>query len=53
MELIRQEIDGKPMQSRMVSAILLGTVIAVPKGRTSAARSSTCRSATRRRRPDA
>jgi len=32
-ELIRREIDGKPVQSRMVSAILLGTVIAVPKGR--------------------
>jgi hypothetical protein len=30
-ELIRQEIDGKPVQSRMVSAILLGTTIAVPK----------------------
>ncbi|PYR60767.1 MAG: hypothetical protein DMF91_11445 [Acidobacteria bacterium] len=29
--LIREEIDGKPIQSRMVSAILLGTVIAVPK----------------------
>lgn len=32
-ELIRQEIDGKPIQSRMVSAILLGTTIAVPKGK--------------------
>ena len=32
-ELIRQEIDGKPVQSRMVSAILLGTTIAVPKGK--------------------
>jgi hypothetical protein len=31
--LIRQEIDGKPIQSRMVSAILLGTTIAVPKGK--------------------
>ena len=31
-ELIRREIDGKPVQSRMVSAILLGTVIGVPKG---------------------
>ena len=30
-ELIRQEIDGKPVQSRMLSAILLGTTIAVPK----------------------
>jgi hypothetical protein len=32
-ELIRREIDGKPVQSRMVSAILLGTTIAVPKGK--------------------
>ena len=32
-ELIRKEIDGKPVQSRMVSAILLGTVIGVPKGK--------------------
>jgi len=32
-ELIRKEIDGKPIQSRMVSAILLGTVIGVPKGK--------------------
>ena len=32
-ELIRREIDGKPIQSRMVSAILLGTSLAVPKGR--------------------
>jgi putative heme-binding domain-containing protein len=31
--LIREEIDGKPIQSQMVSAILLGTVIAVPKGK--------------------
>lgn len=31
-ELIRQEIDGKPVQSRMVSAILPGTTIAVPRG---------------------
>jgi hypothetical protein len=30
-ELIRQEIDGKPIQSKLVSAILLGTTIAVPK----------------------
>jgi hypothetical protein len=30
-ELIRQEIDGKPVQSRMVSAILLGTTVAVPR----------------------
>jgi hypothetical protein len=31
--LIRDEIDGKPIQSKLVSAILLGTVIAVPKGK--------------------
>jgi hypothetical protein len=31
--LVREEIDGKPIQSRMVSAILLGTTIAVPKGK--------------------
>ncbi len=30
-EMIRQEIDGKPIQSRMVSAILLGTTVAVPR----------------------
>src|SRR5262249_16448998 len=32
-ELIRKEIDGKPVQSRMVSAILLGATIAVPRGK--------------------
>jgi hypothetical protein len=32
-ELIRQEIDGKPVQSRLVSAILLGATVAVPRGR--------------------
>jgi len=32
-ELIRREVEGKPVQSRMVSAILLGTVIGVPKGK--------------------
>ena len=31
-ELIKREIDGKPVQSRIVSAILLGTNVAVPKG---------------------
>jgi hypothetical protein len=31
--LIREEIDGKPIQSRLVSAILLGTTIAVPRGK--------------------
>ena len=32
-ELIRNEIDGKPIQSRMVSAILLGTTLSVPRGK--------------------
>jgi len=32
-ELIRREIDGKPIQSKLLSAILLGTTIAVPKGK--------------------
>lgn len=32
-ELIRREIDGKPVQTRMVSAILLGSTITVPKGK--------------------
>jgi hypothetical protein len=31
--LIREEIDGKPVQSRLVSAILLGTTLEVPKGK--------------------
>jgi Protein of unknown function (DUF3089) len=31
-QLIRNEIDGKPVQSRLVSALLLGTNLAVPKG---------------------
>jgi hypothetical protein len=31
--LVREEIDGKPIQSRMLSAILLGTTISVPKGK--------------------
>jgi hypothetical protein len=31
--LIKDEIDGKPIQSRLVSAILLGTTLAVPKGK--------------------
>ena len=30
--LIREEIDGKPVQARMVSAILLGTTLEVPPG---------------------
>jgi hypothetical protein len=32
-ELIRQEIDGKPVQSQLVSAILLGATLAVPRGK--------------------
>jgi Protein of unknown function (DUF3089) len=31
--LIRREIDGKPIQARVVSAILLGTTLEVPKGK--------------------
>jgi Protein of unknown function (DUF3089) len=33
MELMREEIDGKPVQARLVSAILLGTTLTVPKGK--------------------
>jgi hypothetical protein len=32
-QLIRNEIDGKPVQQRMISALLLGTSLAVPKGK--------------------
>lgn len=32
-ELIRQEIDGQLVQSRLVSAILLGATVAVPRGK--------------------
>ncbi len=32
-ELMRQEIDGTALQARLVSAILPGTTIAVPKGK--------------------
>ncbi len=32
-QLIRNEIDGKPIQERIVSALLLGTNVAVPKGK--------------------
>jgi hypothetical protein len=31
-QLIRNEIDGRPVQSRIVSALLLGTNVAVPAG---------------------
>ena len=33
MQLIKNEIDGKPMQSRLVSALLLGGDVPVPKGK--------------------
>jgi hypothetical protein len=32
-ELLRQEIDGKPVQSRLVSALLLGATFAVANGK--------------------
>jgi DUF3089 family protein len=32
-QLIRNEIDGKPIQSRLISALLLGTSLAVPRGK--------------------
>jgi hypothetical protein len=32
-ELIKKEIDGKPVQNRIVSALLLGTSLPVPKGK--------------------
>ena len=32
-QLIRDQIDGKPVQSRLVSALLLGTNVAVPAGK--------------------
>ncbi|HXO04972.1 MAG TPA: DUF3089 domain-containing protein [Candidatus Sulfotelmatobacter sp.] len=31
--LIKNEIDGKPVQSRIISALLLGTSLPVPKGK--------------------
>jgi len=31
--LIQNEIDGKPVQSRIISALLLGTSLSVPKGK--------------------
>ena len=33
MQLIRNEIDGKPIQDRIVSAMLLGMNVSVPKGK--------------------
>ncbi len=32
-QLIRNEIDGKPIQSRLISALLLGTNLPVPRGK--------------------
>jgi hypothetical protein len=32
-ELMRQEVDGKPIQSRIVSALLLGATLSVPRGK--------------------
>ncbi|HEY3889519.1 MAG TPA: DUF3089 domain-containing protein [Caulobacteraceae bacterium] len=32
-QLIKTEIDGKPVQARLVSAILMGASVAVPKGK--------------------
>lgn len=32
-QLIRNEIDGKPIQERLISALLLGTSLAVPRGK--------------------
>src|SRR6266850_7051171 len=32
-QLIKNEIDGKPLQSRMISALLLGTSLPVPRGK--------------------
>jgi hypothetical protein len=32
-QLIRNEIDGKPVQEKVISALLLGTSLAVPKGK--------------------
>ncbi len=32
-DLIRREIDGKPIQSKLISAMLMGTVVPVPKGK--------------------
>jgi len=32
-QLIKNEIDGKPVQQQFISALLLGTSLAVPKGK--------------------
>jgi hypothetical protein len=31
-ELVRREIEGRPVQARVVSAVLLGTTVTVPRG---------------------
>ena len=33
MELIRQEVDGKPVQKQLVSAMILGATLETPKGK--------------------
>jgi hypothetical protein len=52
-QLIKNEIDGKPIQERLVSALLLGTSLPVPKGRDTGGAFNRSRSATRHHRPDA
>ena len=52
-QLIKNEIDGKPVSTRFISALLLGTSVAVPKGRDVGGGSSTSRCATRRPTPAA
>jgi len=32
-QLMREEIDGKPVQARLVSAMLMGSTVAVPRGK--------------------
>jgi alpha-beta hydrolase superfamily lysophospholipase len=52
-ELISQEIDGKPIEARMISAILPVPQFRLLGGKTSEANSSTSRCAARNRKPDA
>lgn len=33
MELVRQEVEGKPVQKQLVSALILGATLEVPKGK--------------------
>ena len=49
---MRNEIDGKPVQDRLVSALLLGTNVVVPKGKDVGA-FKTFRCAALHRKPDA